>query len=1027
MNIIVFWEDNFPCVDSTPVQRQALQQALAGHRVAFVETDRLAEALAETPDLLVLPYGAAFPKAAWTAIVAYLKRGGRWVNLGGAPLTRPVRREGDGWQVEVLQPNYAKACMLRHTWEVPLPDSCALQVPEAEQQIAGIQELMEALTALKPQRIWSLQVMLADSGSLLFPMEPGASGVRQAVFRPVVQVMNSVDPYPLGAAVSVIDSLQGPYMGGRWVLAACQTQVSFSAAFIRAACELALQPLVRLEVRPGFGCYYAGEQPTAVIRAATRHQLALQIEYEMVSASDSRRLSAGRITVACGGADTVITMPPVAVTAPGLYAIRAWACFPDRDEVIAAAANGFWLYDEDFMASSEPFELDHDYFRRGGKPYPVTGTTYMSTETHRSWMFEPTPLAWDRDFAAMKQAGINMIRTGFWMGWRRMMPEPGAMDEGILRAIQAFLLTARQHDIPVILTLFAFLPETWGGGNPYCAPSAIAAQSAFINALAQRLAPANHLLWDLINEPSYADPKALWSFRASGDAPEAAAWQAWLRDQGVAEDEWRERWRLLPNEALSVPGPGDLSYWHNQQCGARPLIQTDFACFAQDAFTKWAAALRDVLRANGNANQWVTVGQDEAGTRRSPSTHFHAASVDFTSNHPWWDNDDILWNSVATKTPLCPNLLEEAGVMFAESVAGLPQRSPGRVRDLLERKLVLSFAGGCAGFIQWLWNTAIYNPSDNEAGIGLLHADGSAKPELAALSRIAAFMKRNAAHLEKHEKERVVVVLPHSNIFSVRDTANEAARRGVRVLEYHLGLPSRVVSEMFPARAGDADLIVLPSPRILREECWQALLARASSGATLLVTGYVEDDSYWRAVARLAPFSLSTHPVEVEHEECLALPEDHEESSLRVLFSPSLEIEKAVAKDGNPLPLQVLKCGRGRIVYCPLPIEHARSEAHTASVYRLAAETAGLRCAENGSSPGVLVRPVLFGDSALCLIANESNGIGSVLLDHHVTGCDMTELKHRVSVPAGRAAMMLVGRKCGRILDTCGLATVEQA
>lgn len=1026
MKVIVFWEEKFPCVDSKPVQRQVLKQALTGHHVSFAGVDRLADALAETPDLLVLPYGAAFPKGAWPAMVGYFKRGGRWVNLGGAPLTRPVRREGDGWQVEVLQPNYGKTCMIRHTWEVPLPDSCAWKVPEAEQSIAGTGELSDALTALKPERIWSLQVMLTDSGSLLFPAEPGASGVRQAVFRPVVLAMNGDDPHPLGAAVSVIDSLQGPFMGGRWVLAACQTRAPFSVAFIRAACELALQPVVRLEVRPGFGCYYPGEQSTAVIRAATRHGMTLHVAYEVVGARDGRRIGQGKSTVECGGPDIVLSLPPLAVKAPGLYAIRAKACSRDSGEVLATAENGFWLYDGKFMASGEPIELDHDYFRRGGKPYPVTGTTYMSTETHRSWMFEPTPLAWDRDFAAMKQAGINMVRTGFWMGWRRMMPEPGAMDEGVLRAIQAFLLSARQHDMPVILNLFAFLPESWGGGNPYCDPSAMAAQSSFLRALAQRLAPANHLLWDLINEPSYADPKALWSFRASGDGAEAAAWQTWLQAQGVGGDEWRERWRLLPDEALSVPGPGDMSYWHNQRSGSRPLVQSDFVRFAQDVFAKWAASLRDVLRANGNANQWVTVGQDEAGTRRSPGTHFHAASVDFTSNHPWWDNDDILWNSVATKTPLCPNLLEEAGVMFAEHVTGVPQRPPERVRDLLERKLVLSFAGGSAGFIQWLWNTAIYNPSDNEAGIGLLRADGSAKPELAALSRIAAFMERNAARLEKREDERVVVVLPHSNIFSVRDTGNEAARRCVRVLEYHLGLSSRTASEMFPERVGHADLIVLPSPRILREECWQALLARARTGATLLVTGYIEDDSYWRAVPRLAPFSLSTRHVEVEHEECLALPGSKGESALRVVFSPSLEMEKAVAEDGSPLPLQVLECGRGRIVYCPLPVEHARSEADTAAVYRLAAEAAGLRCAGNGGSPGVLVRPVRFRDSVLCLVANESNAACSVRLDNAVTGRDRKGVEPYVSVPAGRAAMVLVSRKDGRILDTCGLAVVER-
>ncbi len=43
-------------------------------------------------ELLVLPYGSTFPKDGWTVILAFFRRGGRWVQLGGAPLTRPVRR-----------------------------------------------------------------------------------------------------------------------------------------------------------------------------------------------------------------------------------------------------------------------------------------------------------------------------------------------------------------------------------------------------------------------------------------------------------------------------------------------------------------------------------------------------------------------------------------------------------------------------------------------------------------------------------------------------------------------------------------------------------------------------------------------------------------------------------------------------------------------------------------------------------------------------------------------------------------------
>jgi hypothetical protein len=629
-------------------------------------------------------------------------------------------------------------------------------------------------------------------------------------------------------------------------------------------------------------------------------------------------------------------------------------------------------------------------------------------------MFEPSSLAWDRDFAAMKRAGVNIVRTGFWMGWRRMMPEPGAFDEGVLRAVQAFLLAARQHDIPVILNLFAFLPDGWSKGNAYIDDAAVRAQSAFVRALAERLAPANNLLWDLINEPSYASYDALWGFRPSGDASEAVAWQAWLKEQGVSKEEWRERWRLLSHEELGVPEQADMGYSHNQRNGAHPLKLADFVQFSQEAFARWAERLREVIRNNGNPHQWVMVGQDEMGAGKSPNSHFHADRVDCTSNHPWWDNDDILFNSVATKTLLCPNLLQEVGMMFAERVEGPPQRSPERMRNLLERKFVLSFASGCGGFIQWLWNTAVYNPLDNEAGIGLLRADGSAKPELAVLSRLSSFMQRNAHRLEEREVERAVIVLPHSNIFSAIDTGNGSARRSVRALEYHLGIPCRTVSEMHPERVDDADLIVLPSPRVLREECWQMLIMKVKKGATLLVTGYIEDDPWRRHLPRLAPFGLSTRPVEAEHEEVLALSAGGE---LRATFGTHLNVEKAVAANGAALPMQILKHGRGRIVYCPLPIEQAHAEETMAAVYRVATEAAGLISHNASSTAGLLVHPVILKDSILCLAVNESNCDQRT----EVLDPDGNAWRQSISVPAGRGAMFMMNRATGEVQDSCGV------
>ena len=78
----------------------------------------------------------------------------------------------------------------------------------------------------------------------------------------------------------------------------------------------------------------------------------------------------------------------------------------------------------------------------------------MASDVHRQFLFEPNPFVWDEDFRAMKAAGVNLVRTGIWTGWKKFMPEVGKLDEAALRALDAFLLTARQYDIPVIWIIF---------------------------------------------------------------------------------------------------------------------------------------------------------------------------------------------------------------------------------------------------------------------------------------------------------------------------------------------------------------------------------------------------------------------------------------------------------------------------------------------------------------------------------------------------------------------------------------------
>ena len=85
----VLWEPDFRAYEGCgDISRETLQAALRDFNVDFLgERDVIAQLGATRFDLLVTPYGSAFPKRIWNALLKYLRAGGNWLNIGGVPLS----------------------------------------------------------------------------------------------------------------------------------------------------------------------------------------------------------------------------------------------------------------------------------------------------------------------------------------------------------------------------------------------------------------------------------------------------------------------------------------------------------------------------------------------------------------------------------------------------------------------------------------------------------------------------------------------------------------------------------------------------------------------------------------------------------------------------------------------------------------------------------------------------------------------------------------------------------------------------
>ncbi len=1006
--VAVLTEPGFPTIDAQPLDTSALDQALAGTERTPLRVDDLGRLTPDDFDVYLNPYGSAFPKRAWGQLLQFLAAGGNWVNLGGVPFAVPVKRDGNDWRVEVRQTAYHKRLGITQAFGV---DTSRLTRYDGNSQVTWTRSLVGEVAADV-----SYELYYRFTREKEYPDEDGSDGPREAVVEPLLSVYGTGE-HPVAAPIVRIDRTLGPYTGGRWVLGNLDGTVSAEA--IRLLVQDAALGANRLTLAPSYACYREADSPEIEVTLKSPGHSGAKAATCRVSVFDDGERQIATTAIALEGTGFAVTASAALETdanetlPPGLYRVEARLESDDPAVDDLSANSGFWMHDPNLLAAGSPFTTDEYTLRRNGEPYVVTGTSYMATDVHRRFLLEPNPYIWDRDFAAMKRAGINMIRTGIWTGWRNYMSDAGELNESALRALDAFLLTARRHDIPVIFTFFAFIPEDWGGANPYLDPRAVAAQEKFISGIVSRYREMNDVIWDLINEPSCCAPDRLWVTRPNYDEYETRAWVTWLRERFPSESpveldsKLSELWRTLPGEALELPSLdefGDRNIFE----GLRPLKAMEYRLFANDVFARWTREMVATIHQAGSPAQLVTVGQDEGGTYERPSPFFYGPEVAFTSNHTWWLNDDLLWDSIVTKTPDRPNLISETGIMFYEKIDGSAWRSEEEARDLLERKLAIATVVGGAGWIEWIWNTNPYMPLDNESAIGLLRPDGTAKPEFDALRDMAQFIAEAVPRLGPREPDPVVMVIPHSHMFSVRNFATEATQRCVRAMCYRCRMTMSAVSEYALDRlTARPRLIIVPSPRILTDEAWQKLIGLAEDGVTVLITGPIDFDQHWRPAPRLEAYGIRTSTAAVANEEDL----DLEGETIRLGYRDlkMQRVEKAVVEDGGRRVVTML-VGRGRLIWSPLPVELADQMEPTVALYRYALGQSNTRprFTLDPSDPGTLVYPAVHRNAVLYALVSELAEPKKFGLTDHDSGANW-----EVEVPAGGAVLQLLGRNGG--------------
>ena len=954
---VVFRAPGFPTVDAAPISDETIDAALSGLPTVRVASAEALEKELRDGDVLVLTYGSAFPVDAWPRLASFLAHGGGLANLGGAPLHVPVVKTTRGFEPGQRAPTFAHELLVAPAEPITLAPDWKLDG-----------------AAYAGKTTWALTARLTRSKS--FPDEHGSAGPRDAVLRPLAQIVDALGT-PRACPLVEIDNVRGERAGSRWIFAT--TDAKLDAPAIHGIVARALEGASELRAMP--------------VRASVERE------------TPRIRLSRYRVE---GRAHVVVTGP---------HAKTVWEGDTDGDEVVVRGAlepglhrvrvsvgkttaeTGFWVKDAALLAHGPRVGVSRDWLRVEGTPLPVVGTTYMASDVHRDFLFEPNPVVWDADFQAMRTRGINLVRTGLWTAWSRV-DDGGNIDEGVLAAFDAFVQTAARHGILVCFDFFAFLPPAYGASNPYLDERALAGQERFVRAFASRMKDVSWVHWDLINEPSYAPRAKLWKTRPIGDATEKGAFHDFVTKElhpgatdGALRALWRtgDPWATLRDEDLQIGA---------MQIDRAPRKAHDFRVFVESALTGWTARLaRAVHEAAGNT--LVTLGQDEGGIWERPMQQSFGSALDYTAVHTWWKNDDLLWDGVTTKLANKPNLHQETGLMRLEDLDGQAWRSPEASARLLARKVGYAFASRGAGVVEWVWNENPYMPIDEESTIGLLRPDGTAKPELDVLSSTAAFFGKAGPQLDDFEPDPVVLVLPHARVFLGYPNELAATRPVVRVLAERFGIAPRAVSDQ-TLSAKDlegAKLVIVPAPDVLDEKAAAVLLAASRRGTKVLVTGPIAGDAYGRTTPSLGALGL------VGPSRAVTMHERTPWSASGWVSFEGLAQETVRRAD---VPARKLVT-TDAVWHEPLPLELAVEREPLVALLSAALDAARVSPTVQAKTDGVAVRVLLAPKAALVVAVNETPEPATRQVT--VSGRPLT-----VTVPAEGTRLLLIDRTTGAVL-----------
>ncbi|HEY0795085.1 MAG TPA: hypothetical protein VGD64_04820, partial [Acidisarcina sp.] len=347
-HVTVFFEKSFPAADSAEPTADALRSLFRNASLADVGGLQRQLASGET-SLLVLPFGSAFPEAAWPQIFDYLEGGGNLLVIGGQPFTRAAYRVGSEWKLRSANVYFPMQLFI-DDYQPTTGSSGGSSFGAGALKFEPNPDTTPALPAFEWKRAFSPVIRL--SVNELY-RRAGSTGDTDAVLETLA--WGTADGHRRAAPVLEIDHDHKRFVGGRWIFVACELADGFFTSdaakkLLPELATIAVRRGDRFTFRPTVPLFVEGEQP----------QFTFEIAGEVAAAGTGH--DELRVTVqAESGAEPVTLAVKPDPSAP--------LSFPLRIE----AGKGFHTVTAELVRDGKPVRIYHSGFWMRDLGYLASG------------------------------------------------------------------------------------------------------------------------------------------------------------------------------------------------------------------------------------------------------------------------------------------------------------------------------------------------------------------------------------------------------------------------------------------------------------------------------------------------------------------------------------------------------------------------------------------------------------------------------------------------------------------------------